>query len=320
MKKISIFSVGLLGLLLTSCTTAGIFKTASTLGTASSVTSLTIADLDVSPERVTHTFYPSEDVQRGGEDNVRRAAEAEVLAAHNNADVLVDAQFVVTKESGSLFSKPKITSVTVTGHPAHYKNFHSVPAEVWDEAIAAATKVGHSNSEPKSGEFGDGDSKTFAVTAPKFNFKGARFEAYINGFGGLTFTGHHTDDDHLFAGGSLTVGCRLTPYLYIGVGASGRYAFEPECVYLPAYGDLRLYFNKGKISPFLDAKVGHSFVPGGKRYKGGLFVSPTLGYAFGRFEIGVQYIFQKCKFEPYFYEEDYKFDDHCIALSLGLRL
>lgn len=318
MKKISIISVGLLGLLLTSCTTAGIFKTATTLGTASSVTSLTIADLDVSPERVTHTFYPSEDVQRGGEDNVRRAAEAEVLAAHNNADVLVDAQFVVTKESGSLFSKPKITSVTVTGHPAHYKNFHSVPAEVWDEAIAAATTVGHSNTEAKSGEIGS-DSKTFAVSAPKFNFKGARFEAYINGFGGIAFTKHHTDDDYPFAGGSLTLGCRLTPYFYIGAGASGRYAFKNDCVYLPAYGDLRLYFNKGKIAPFLDAKVGHSFVPGGKRYKGGLFVSPTLGYAFGRFEIGVQYIYQKCKYEPYF-DEAYKYDDHCIALSLGLRL
>ncbi len=255
MKKISIISVGLLGLLLRSCTTAGIFKTATTLGTASSVTSLTIADLDVSPERVTHTFYPSEDVQCGGEDNVRRAAEAEVLAAHNNADVLVDAQFVVTKESGSLFSKPKITSVTVTGHPAHYKNFHSVPAEVWDEAIAAATTVGHSNTEAKSGEIGS-DSKTFAVSAPKFNFKGARFEANINGFGGIAFTKHHTDDDYPFAGGSLTLGCRLTPYFYIGAGASGRYAFKNDCVYLPAYGD----FNKGKIAPFLDAKVGHSFI------------------------------------------------------------
>ena len=124
--KLSTLFTGALLLFLSSCTTAGMVKTASTLKTKADIHSLTIADLEVSPERVTHTIHPSDEILRGGEENAKRAAEAEVLAAHNNADVLVDAQYVITKDNGSLFKRPKITSITVTGHPAHYKNYHSV--------------------------------------------------------------------------------------------------------------------------------------------------------------------------------------------------
>ena len=62
---------------LSSCTTAGMVKTASTLKTKADIHSLTIADLEVSPERVTHTIHPSDEILRGGEENAKRAAEAE---------------------------------------------------------------------------------------------------------------------------------------------------------------------------------------------------------------------------------------------------
>jgi len=290
-------------------------KTASTLKTNSDVSSLTIADLDVYPERVTYTMVPSEAIQNGGEENVKRAAEAQLLESYNNADVLVDAQFIVSKESGSFFKKPKITSVTVSGHPAHYKNFHSVPSTVWDDAIAVATTVGQTTGKNNSGT-----TKRFKIPTPKFNFNGARFEGYFNAFGGYMGPeeGDLIDDGHFFAGGSLTLGCRLLPQLFIGAGAGGKYNFKSDIVYIPVYGDIRFYTHNGNISPFIDAKVGHSFVTGDKMYKGGFFVSPTLGYAFGRFEIGIQYTFQKCRIENSYYDRTFK--EHNLALSLGLRL
>lgn len=312
--KLSTLYTGALLLFLSSCTTAGMVKTASTLKTKADIHSLTIADLEVSPERVTHTIHPSDEILRGGEENAKRAAEAEVLAAHNNADVLVDAQYVITKDNGSLFKRPKITSITVTGHPAHYKNYHSVPASVWDNAVAAATAVGQSINPTGSGE-----AKKVFIPTPKFNFSGAKFEGYFNAFGGYMVPEHDDiDDGCYFAGGSLTLGCRILPQLFIGAGAAGKYVFHSEFVYVPVYGNIRFYTHNGSISPFIDAKVGHSFVPGDKMYKGGFFASPTIGYAFGRFEIGIQYTFQKCRIESYQMNRTSK--EHNLALSLGLRL
>ena len=37
----------------------------------------------------------------------------------------------------SIFKKPKITSITISGHPAHYKDFRSVSPTVWENAIAS---------------------------------------------------------------------------------------------------------------------------------------------------------------------------------------
>lgn len=315
MKKL-FFYASVLTLLFTSCSTAGLVKTASTLKTKADVQSLTIADLDVEPERVTYTMVPDDDIARGGEENARRAAEAKLLAQYNNADVLVDAQFIVTKESGSLFKSPKITSVTVSGHPAHYKNFHSVPETVWENAIAATTSVGsgHTFNPTESGE-----SHKSIIPTPKFNFSGARFEGYINAFGGFMVPDDQDfEDGNFFTGGSITLGCRLLPQLFIGVGAAGKYVFDADFVYVPVYGDIRFYTHNGSISPFIDAKVGHSFVPGDKMYKGGFYVSPTIGYAFGRFEIGIQYTFQKCRIESYHFDKTSK--EHNLALSLGIRL
>lgn len=314
MKLSSLFASGLM-LLLASCTTTGMMHTASTLKTNSEIASLTIADLDVNPQRVTYTMVPTEDIQLGGEENVKRAAEAKLLESYDNADVLVDAQFIVSKESGSLFKKPKIKSVTVSGHPAHYKEFHSVPASVWNDAIAAVSTVGQSTNNDESRT-----TRHFAnIPKPNLNFSGARFESYINAFGGYTVPKDAKFEDGIFhVGGSLTFGCRILPQLFIGVGAAGKYVFDSEFVYIPVYGNIRFYTHNGSISPFIDAKVGHSFVPGDKMYKGGFYASPTIGYAFGRFEIGIQYTFQKCRIEKYDYKSTDK--EHSLSLSLGVRL
>ncbi len=111
-----------------SCTTT--VKTAKTADPSVQLLSATIADLDVSPERISYTMIPTKELLRGGEDNVRQAAEHAALEKNGNADVLVGAEYIISKKSRFIFGK-EINSITVTGHPAKYVNFRSANDSVW---------------------------------------------------------------------------------------------------------------------------------------------------------------------------------------------
>lgn len=103
-----------------SCST--ISHTATTMAVDTSLTDVTTADLQVSDKVISYTFTPDATYRRAGEKSVKAAAVAKALQANGGGDVLVAPQFEVKKYHG-LFSR-KITSVTVTGHPATYVNFH----------------------------------------------------------------------------------------------------------------------------------------------------------------------------------------------------
>jgi hypothetical protein len=55
------------------------------------------------------------------------------LEKNGNADLLVEPQFVYSIKR-TLFGK-EVTSVTVTGRPAKYKNFRSLPDKVWTDEV-----------------------------------------------------------------------------------------------------------------------------------------------------------------------------------------
>ena len=110
-----------------SCTTTT--KTAKTVNSPASLLSATVADLEVSPERITYTMTPGISVRRGGKENVRQAAEQEALLKNGNADVLVDANYTIEQTSFLVFKW--VSSITVTGRPAKYTNFHSLNDSVW---------------------------------------------------------------------------------------------------------------------------------------------------------------------------------------------
>ena len=95
-------------------------KTARTADVPASIETTTVVDLDVSEERVTYTMKPGRKVRRGGLENVIATAEQEVLEQYG-ANVLVEPLHVVSKRWG-LFGG-KITSITVSGRPAIYKNY-----------------------------------------------------------------------------------------------------------------------------------------------------------------------------------------------------
>ena len=126
MKKI--FAILCVVFFATACTTT--IKTAKTADTPASLLSATVADLQVSPERITYTMEPSKKLQRAGLANVKQAAEQEALMKHGNADVLVDAEYVIVCTNYFIFGKD-IASITVSGRPAKYVNFHSLNDSVW---------------------------------------------------------------------------------------------------------------------------------------------------------------------------------------------
>ncbi len=304
MKKY-LFISSALAILLSSCVSNNLIrKSATTQRTESDIRSVTVADLDVYPERVTYTMTPTKDIVRGGEENVKRAAEAAVLQKYGNADVIVDAQYIIKKVNSS------ITSITVTGHPAHYKNFHSVSDSVWEYTIAKMKGI---TSQPANND-GTPKSMLGSIPKPNISLKGARFEARLNALGGFRFDGDF-DEGSFFAGGTLTLGLRATQNVFVGAGAGCYYMFKPETIYVPVFGDARYYFASSNVSPFFDLKAGYSFVPKEDNIDGGLFISPTLGYSFNSFEIGINYTMQKTKNRSF----DKKFTEHMVGLSFGVK-
>ena len=126
MKK-SFGLLALFAILLSSCQT--ITKTASTANIGASLQSATIAELEVDDQRITHTLVPSKEIQRGGLNNIKQAVEYDALNKYGNADILLEPQYVISKKQ-TLFGS-KITSISVSGRPARYKNFRSLDDSVW---------------------------------------------------------------------------------------------------------------------------------------------------------------------------------------------
>ena len=121
----------LAAMVLTSCTTTT--KTARTESVPYSMYNATVADLDVAPQRIKHTIVPTKEIRKAGLGNCKEACIQEALEKNGNADLLVEPQFVYSMKR-TLFGK-KVTSVTVTGRPAKYKNFRSLPDDVWTNEV-----------------------------------------------------------------------------------------------------------------------------------------------------------------------------------------
>lgn len=144
MKKFTLSCCAALLLAFTSCTT--VVKTASTADSRASLLSATVADLEVAPERVTVTTNPTKAIQRAGISNVKHDAERKALAqGGKDYDVLVDAEYIIEKTN--YFFYKKIKSVTVSGRPARYKNFHSLNDSVWCNPTFRATYIDAVNKE-----------------------------------------------------------------------------------------------------------------------------------------------------------------------------
>ena len=79
-----------------------------------------LADLEVSPRKISFLYVPSRAVRNGGFDNIVNYAVQEALRENGNADVLVALEQQVKYNTSG-----ECESITVTGYPAKYKNFRS---------------------------------------------------------------------------------------------------------------------------------------------------------------------------------------------------
>lgn len=104
-----------------------------------------MADLEVSPTKITYFMIPSKTVVAAGEENVIKTAVREALLANGNADVLVSLNTQIKYDATG---QPE--SITVTGYPAKYVNFRS-PGDEY--ILNLKVDDGEEKSSPISGLF-----------------------------------------------------------------------------------------------------------------------------------------------------------------------
>jgi hypothetical protein len=116
---------------MTSCKT--IHSTAEYKDPTTFLRNVTVADLEVSRDRISFTYEPSREVRRGGDQNVIKAAIREALRVNGGGDVLVDLEYITISKCSIKFfySKSAIRQITVSGYPAKYTNFHSLNDSIW---------------------------------------------------------------------------------------------------------------------------------------------------------------------------------------------
>lgn len=113
-----------------SCTSTTTINSARTEHFRSPAITMTLADLEVSPQKITYTCRPTDDVNRGGEANVINTAVRRALEVNGGGDVLVEMQYTL-KKSG----KNNVKEITVSGYPATYKNFRNADEDMLKSAV-----------------------------------------------------------------------------------------------------------------------------------------------------------------------------------------
>lgn len=327
MKKYYLMALALAAL--SSCST--MTQTGKTANVESSILSATVADLKVG-DRVTAELNVDKSLRRGGMSNIRHAVEAEALAKAGNADVLLEPQYVVEKHSGLFGSK--VTKIAVSGRPAFYSNFRNFSDTVWTNPVFRGC-VGRKLVAARPGR------SVAAAVAPK------EHSEYVSRRRGLTgifnvsagFTQMHqcsyfdgssedTWESQTFNGGvQLSIGWQFNPRFFAGVGAGATYnGGDLDGVYVPWFVQGRYYMSSSSRAPFVDLKVGSTFRhPGLHSAKHRAFVSPSLGYTFGRFEVALQYQLTRgeeddreySRYNGYLNEKLYV---HNVNFTFGLRL
>lgn len=275
----------LMSFLLTSCQTH--LKTARTADTSASLRSVAVADLDVADERITHMIVPTEELLRGGEQNVKRAVEQEALTKYGNADILLEPQYVITKRRG-LF-RSKITSITVSGRPARFRNFRSLNDSVWCNPVFNGVAVKQSSATAFYG--GKRTKAAHRNVADRYRTKGYEWSLGIPVM--YSYFEHNCWINHkeyiaTTFGLLSSFGYRFGSHFYLGAGVGLLYSGIDDNLFLPIYADMRFDFLKKKKTPFLDFKFGYTAADIADGGEADVFYAVALGYSFGKFEVALQ--------------------------------
>ncbi len=308
----------LMTVLLTSCQT--VIKTSRTADVGSQLQSVTVVDLEAADKRVTYTLKPDKEVQRGGLENVKQAAEADILEEHN-ADVLLEPRYVVSKKH-TLFGK-KITSVTVSGRPAYYKNYRSLSDSVWSNPVFRGVKT-KANTITKNGT-----AKKDKAHSSLFRKRG--FEGYVSLAPSYSWYERLVSGNDVFERDDIpslnllvNYGYRFNSHFFTGIGSGlmwGDYNGDYDYSF-PIYIDARVDFFKTKNTLFVEFMAGtyYCYAYGDTE---GLFFGFSMGYSIGNVDLAIRYLRQ----HEYPFEREmswssnvkYKEGLERIGLSVGCR-
>lgn len=123
MKKNYVMTVlAIFSMTMVSCTTSSKLINTSTHAKSNVImpVAAVLADLEVSPKKISYFYIPSTTVVNGGVDNVVNSAVREALIENDNADVLV-----ALEKQIKYGTEGRVESITVTGYPAKYVNFRN---------------------------------------------------------------------------------------------------------------------------------------------------------------------------------------------------
>ena len=124
-------------------------STHTRVGVAKPITAV-VADLEVSPEKITYLYIPTKAVRKGGFDNIVNCAVQEALRENGGADVLV-----ALEQQLKYGDDGECESITITGYPAKYKNFRS-PGTEYILELSKAPEAAETQAKPAAGGFGFG--------------------------------------------------------------------------------------------------------------------------------------------------------------------
>lgn len=123
---------------------------------------------------------------------------------------------------------------------------------------------------------------------------------------------------------STSHGYQFNPYFYLGLGAGLHYYYEGgDAFVIPVFVNPRVNFIDGNITPFVDLKLGYSFVDAE-----GFYFNPNIGVSFkvqekNAINVSIGYTMQKAKYDYYYYDYYYSYynsgsvDINGISLKVG---
>ena len=350
MKSKVIIIAGSVLLAMSSCSV--VQQTATSLKSDASVRNFTVADLDVSPNRIYYTMEPTKAEQLGGLENVKRSAESKALKENGNSDVLVDPEFIIEQKRG--FFRTKVSKITVSGHPAKYKNYRSLEDTVWSNpafrglpsivvrkgadrsdyrfmqalATSAPGQIYDEPAVPRERRNPTGYNRIMLTYSP----------VYTNvSIGGVESKESLTNN----AGGiSYVHGFRLSSRipLYLETGAAWRYGpesnhWELMRISIPAVVTYRFTLGqrgKIKISPYTGLNFAINPINKSHRIAGfeaGSYDESTFqlgwqlggNFTFNRFNVQVGYTFDFTNLCESKYRDDYKINSGALTLGVGFE-
>lgn len=118
-------------------------------------------------------------------------------------------------------------------------------------------------------------------------------------------------------------GYQFNPYLFVGGGLGMHYYFDASEALIPIFADCRVNVLPGRISPYIDFKLGYSVGVSDGLYGAGLFLAPGIG---ARFELadrthairaGLGFSMQQATALHYSY---YYYEDHVMCNSVLFKV